>query len=237
MCALPPARAAEEPPAESSETIDDEIACVQLLPQLTSFENEPVVLRLRILLDGKAGKDQAKAAVAAVRRAYAALDVDVRASYRRVEFTGTDAKNLLAQSKKVYGGRIPQGVDVVYTLTDKDIDGGFPAGKNVAGLADCIGGVRFPEHAFAVGELLPETVRSQTLPLSVQEGTGKTMAHEIGHLLGAHHHYASVEGWSATGHEIATLMGPSLSVISLRLSTLEAAVVRGHLQSLPAARR
>ncbi len=232
LCTLAPtgpAQAEESPGAESFGLIDDEFKCLQLVPELTSFENKPVALRLRILLDGTP-KDRAEAAVEVMRKTYAALDIDVRATYRKVTFEGTDALALIGQSKKVYRGKVPRGVDVVYTLTNKDIVGGFPAGKNVAGLADCIGGVRFPAHAFAVGEIFPESVKSQTLPVTLADATGKTMAHEVGHLLGAHHHYASVEGYSGTGPDVLSLMGPSLSVIGLRFSSLEAAVVRGHVQ-------
>lgn len=198
-----------------------------------AFENAPDRLRLRILLDGTT-KAQATTAVAAMRKAYEQLDIEIVPSYRKVSFTGTDAKALLEQAKAHYGGKTPRGVDIVYTLTDKDIEGGFPAGKNVAGLADCIGGIRFPDRAFAVGEAdSPRPDSAKLLPPvlpPLADGTGKTMAHEVGHLLGAHHHYASPEGMSGHGTELFTLMGPSLSIITLRFSTVNSAMVRGHME-------
>ncbi|MGQ0466482.1 MAG: zinc-dependent metalloprotease family protein [Sporichthyaceae bacterium] len=229
LCTLPSPRTAQAAPVEAEPAMDQEFACLQLVPEEMSFENRPHVLRLRILLDGTT-KKQAKAAVAAMRTAYDPLNVEVVPSYAKATFEGTDANDLIEQSKKVYGGKRPKGVDVVYTLTNKDIAAeGSPAGRNVAGLADCIGGIRFADRAFAVGEVdRPKDSPPTILPFPVTDVAGKTMAHEVGHLLGAHHHFASVEG--ANGREVATLMGPTLSIIGLRFSTLEGAAVRGHLE-------
>lgn len=226
LCALPPTQSAQAGSAESPPPVDEEYSCLELTPEALSFENRPHQLNLRILLDGTT-KQQAESAVVAMRKAYGTLNIDVRPSYRRTKLEGTDAKDLIGQAKKVYGGRVPRGVDVVYTLTDKDIAAGF-AGPNVSGLADCIGGIRFPNRAFAIGEVTrPASAIPSILP-PVPDVAGKTMAHEVAHLLGAHHHYASIEG--ANGQEIATLMGPTLSIIGLRFSTLEGAAVRGHLE-------
>ena len=67
-----------------------------------------------------------------------------------MSFGGTDAQGLIDQSKALFGGARPAGIDVVYTLTSKDIQAG--GNTAVAGLADCIGGVAFDDRAFAVGE-------------------------------------------------------------------------------------
>ena len=104
-------------------------------------------------------------------------------------------------------------------MTSKNITAAGALGDDVAGLADCIGGVRFPSRAFAVGETI-----------APREGTGKTMAHEVGHLLGGHHHYTSPEGMLAADPNLLDLMGPSLSLISLRFSTLNSLMVKGHAQ-------
>lgn len=224
--ALPPTPSARAGAAAAPPPVDEEYSCLELTPEALSFENRPHQLKLRILLDGTT-KEQAKNAVVAMRKAYGTLDIDVRPSYRQAKLEGTDAKLLLGQAKKMYGGRVPKGVDVVYTLTNKDIAVGF-AGSNVSGLADCIGGIRFPDRAFAIGEVTRPTSALPSILPPVQDVAGKTMAHEVAHLLGAHHHYASIEG--ANGQEIATLMGPTLSIIGLRFSTLEGAAVRGHLE-------
>jgi hypothetical protein len=154
-----------------------------------------------------------------MRKAYGPLRIAVAPSYERVRFRGRDAGNLNQQAKRHYGGKRPRGIDVVYTMTGKDITAAGPLGDDVAGLADCIGGVRFARRAVAVGEVHKGG-----------EGTGKIMAHEVGHLLGGHHHYSSPEGLLAADPNLLDLMGPSLSLISLRFSTLNSLMVKGHAQ-------
>ena len=56
------------------------------------------------------------------------------------------------------------------------------------------------------------------------------MAHEIGHLLGAHHHYTSPEGLLAPDPNLLDLMAPFLDLCSLRFSTLNSLMVKGHAQ-------
>jgi hypothetical protein len=156
--------------------------------------------------------------VESMRKAYGSLGIAVAPSYEKVRFRGRDAERLNRQAKKHYGGKRPRGTDVVYTLTSKNITAGA-VGDDVAGLADCIGGVRYARRAFAVGEVSKGG-----------EGTGKIMAHEVGHLLGGHHHYTSPEGLLAADPNLLDLMGPSLSLIGLRFSTLNSVMVKGHAQ-------
>jgi hypothetical protein len=199
---------------------DDTLTCTELTPHAVSVDNSPVRLDVRILLDGVA-RAEAKRAVASMRRAYSPLRISVAPSYRKVSFTGNDADGLIRQAKRLYGGERPRGTDVVYTLTNKDMSAG--GDDDVAGLADCIGGVRSAARAFAVGEDFPS---GSGLP----EGTGKTMAHEIGHLLGGHHHYFSPEGLLAPDANVGTIMAPFLDLCALRFSTLNALMVKGHAQ-------
>jgi hypothetical protein len=197
---------------------DNTLSCTELVPHAVSLESTRVRLDLRILLDG-VGKAQAKGAVASMRKAYGPLGIRVAPTYQKVAFKGRDADGLTEQAKRLYDGKRPRGVDVVYTMTSKDITAAGPLGDDVAGLADCIGGVRFAEHAFAVGEAFDSPV-----------DTGKCMAHEVGHLLGGHHHYTSPEGLLADDPNLLDLMGPSLSLISLRFSTLNSLMVKAHAQ-------
>ena len=200
--------------------LGDTLTCTELTPHAISPDSAPVRLDVRILLDG-VKRAEAERAVAAMRKAYAPLRITVAPTYRKVSFTGRDADGLNRQAKRLYSGKRPRGTDVVYTLTSKDITGGV--GDGVAGLADCIGGVRFPGRAFAVGEDFPAGA-------GLSEGTGKTMAHEIGHLLGAHHHYTSPEGLLAADPNLLDLMAPFLDLCSLRFSTLNSLMVKGHAQ-------
>ncbi|WP_436497125.1 zinc-dependent metalloprotease family protein [Actinokineospora sp. HUAS TT18] len=203
------------------------LSCTQLVPHVLSLDSTPVRLDLRVLLDG-APQSEAQTAVTAMRRAYEPIGVTIADSYQPVSFTGVDAAGLNQQAKDFYGGSRPAGIDVVYTMTTKDITAAGVTGNNVAGLADCIGGVRYPDRAFAVGEV--HGIGTPLLPIPVTDGTGKIMAHEVGHLLGGHHHYSSPEGLLASDPNALTLMGPTLSLISLRFSTLNTLMVKGHSQ-------
>lgn len=200
---------------------DHLLSCTELVPHAISLSSEKVRLDLRVLLDG-VPRAKAAAAVVQMRKAYQPLGIAVAPTYETVSFKGRDADGLTQQAKKLYDGKRPRGVDVVYTLTSKNItSAGLTGGSSdsVAGLADCIGGVRYAARAFAVGELLDTNV-----------DTGKCMAHEVGHLLGGHHHYTSPEGLLGPEANLLDLMGPSLGLISLRFSTVNALMVRAHAQ-------
>lgn len=143
----------------------------------------------------------------------------------------TDAQSIINLTKAELNGVRPAGTDLVYTLTDLDMTA--PSlGSGVAGLADCIGGVRYPNRAFAVGEIFPE------IPIGpvtfYWEATAKIAAHELGHLMGAHHHYQDcAEGIPSEVVEAGepspcTLMTNFVDFQSLNFSVLEGAAVRGH---------
>jgi hypothetical protein len=194
------------------------LSCTELVPHAIAITDERVRLDVRILLDG-VGKAKARRAVTSMRKAYGPLGIRVAPTYEKVRFQGSDAAGLTRQAKRHFKGKRPRGTDIVYTMTSKDITAAGVLGDDVAGLADCIGGVRIAGRAFAVGEAFPSSV-----------DTGKTMAHEVGHLLGGHHHYTSPEGLLGPGANLLDLMGPSLSLISLRFSTVNSLMVKGHAQ-------
>ena len=154
-------------------------------------------------------------------------------SFQGVSFSGDDAQGLIQQSKALFGGVRPAGIDVVYTLTSKDISAG---GNNaVAGLADCIGGVAFPDRAFAVGEELdPDSTGVGGLVIAANL-SAKVASHEVGHLFGGHHHYANcVEGLlSELGAELSpcTLMINAVDLSSFNFSAVNGLVVRGHAEA------
>jgi hypothetical protein len=126
------------------------------------------------------------------------------------------------------GGARPWGTDVVYAMTSDNI-------ANAAGYAECIGGVRFGGHAFAVGEAAVEA-DADTGPGNNK--SAKIAAHEIAHLLGAHHHYANCAeaprdpggGITMLVSEACTMMINDVGLASLGWSTLESSVVRGHVE-------
>ena len=93
--------------------------------------------------------------------------------------------------------------------------------------------MRFPDRAFAVGEDITEN-RPLGPFVTTVNGTAVVAAHEIGHLMGAHHHYANcVEGIrpdELLGLELTpcTLMFNAVNPASLRFSSVNGPVVRGH---------
>lgn len=159
-------------------------------------------------------------------------------AFKRAERT-TDSQSIIDLSKEKFGGTRPDGFDIVYTLTDLDMTA--PSlGSAVAGQADCIGGVRYDQHAFAVGEI-SQVEDLAAGPLTFYHAaTSKIAAHEIGHLMGAHHHYQDcVEGIPTETEEgevsPCTLMTNAVDFQSLNFSVIEAAVVRGHATDFAAA--
>ena len=176
------------------------------------------------------------------RQSYGPLGIDL--SFERFDLLAptrtsrTDnAQEIIDLAKKQYGGQRPDGVDVVSVVTDKDIQ--VPGiGNAVAGMADCIGGVALPDRAFAVSEtgVLVGDEGIRVGPVTFYKDlTAKIVAHEIGHLMGGHHHYQEC----GTGLPVAigrgelgpcTLMTNAVDFQTLPFSTLNGVVVRGHAE-------
>lgn len=207
--------------------------CLELVPAAVTIQPDGNVgLQMRVLLDG-VSLARGQQIIGLVGQSYAPLGVTVVPSFQSVSFNGDDAEGLIQQSKALFGGVRPAGIDVVYTLTSKDISAG---GNNaVAGLADCIGGVAFPDRAFAVGEELdPDSTGVGGLVIAANL-SAKVASHEVGHLFGGHHQYANcVEGLlSELGAELSpcTLMVNAVDLSSFNFSTLNGLVVRGHAEA------
>ena len=201
--------------------------CLELAPAAISLDNAPTRLDVRVLLDGVSGA-RGSAVVQTAQASYGPLGITLAPTFQSVSFGGTTAQGLIDQAKALFGGVRPPGTDVVFTLTNKDVDGA------VAGLADCIGGVAFPARAFAMGEnFTPDegTLLGLGVGPANRNLTGKVMAHEVGHLLGGHHHYANcVQGLPDILKELSpcTLMFNDVGLASLNFSTLNSVIVRGH---------
>ena len=219
---------------EGRNPIDVEQDCLEATPAAGPDTSvTPVVdLATTVLLDGVTQSRGAELfGISPV--SYQPLGIDLRTvQFISVSFTGTDAQGLIDQAKAHFGGTRPEGSDLVYVLTSKDIQVGDNTA--VAGLADCIGGVRFDDRAFAVGENL----RDFDDPIG-HNLAAKVAAHEIGHLMGAHHHYANcVEGNLGPDEpgELSpcTLMINVVDLASLNFSTLNGTIVRGHATSFAA---
>ncbi len=214
---------------------EDLNTCLEAVPAAIGINTvtdlgQTVSLDVVVLLDGVSVGDgnlnMTKAA-----ESYAPIGIDLNVvRYRTVSFTGTEGTDLIQQAKNLYGGKRPSGSDLVYVLTNKNLTTDGDTG--LAGLADCIGGVRFPTRAFAVGEAVGlEPVQVGPFWLEV-DAHPEITAHELGHLMGAHHHYANcVEGNLDGGiYDLSpcSLMFNFVDFQSLNFSVLNGAVVRGH---------
>lgn len=220
----------------SGDPVDTEQDCDEFVPAAAGVsgvtdDGDRVSLDVLVLLDG-VDQDAAEALLYEANRSYEPLGIDlVVATYESVYFSGASAEDLIEQAKSHVGGSRPDGIDLVFTLTNEDIESGDD--DSVVGLADCIGGVRYADRAFGVSEVT-EALDDQDLlgiGLYVNEAA-KTIAHEMGHLLGAHHHYANcVEGLlddestdEVTPCTVMWLSSPG----STNFGALEGSVVRGH---------
>lgn len=128
----------------------------------------------------------------------------------------------------------------VHLLTTKDTavvltPGGEPQSA-AAGIANCIGGVGTP-YAYAITEVGTIDTPIQIGPLTaVADAEAKNFAHEMGHVFGAHHHYAECATNAATAlasrtADVCSVMFNDLSLLSLRFSALEAAAIRGYVEA------
>lgn len=221
----------------SRDPVDVERECLEPVPEVISVTfTDNVALDTMVLLDGvSSARGEELMRVAA--SSYAPLNVTLRWKFRSVSFATDDADALIQAAKDRFRGERPKGFDLVYVLTNKDIQLGGNTG--VAGLADCIGGVRYPERAFAVGEDFgPEEDGGRALGPFVHtvNGSAVVVAHELGHLMGAHHHYGNcVQGVSVEDVQNleltpCTLMFNFVNFASLPFSTVNTTVVRGHTE-------
>ena len=99
-------------------------------------------------------------------------------------------------------------------------------------MADCIGGVRFPERAFSISEANPASTYEDV----VADMAAKVAAHEIGHVMGGKHEHSNcIEGDQQAnpgGPGRCTLMNPGTAMLfsmqAINFGSIEAPVIRGH---------
>lgn len=234
LALLSPARAQGRPGSESGPfAYDSAHECLEPVPQAVGVRSitdhgQGISLDVLVLLDGIT-KPRAVEVLDTASEAYEPLGIGLRNTFRRVRFKNSGEYHEMEQAAlDAVGGKRPRGFDLVYVMTSKDLHSMGDYG--IAGFAFCIGGVRDPKVAFAIGEGLSPWEAS----LNDETFSAKIAAHEMGHLLGAHHHYGNcVEGDRSTagGGEpsICTLMWTvQVSYVALNFGMLEATVIRGH---------
>lgn len=228
--------------AVGRQPIDRVQDCMEAVPQNAGLAGvtdggERVELAVELLLDGtdpvRAAQVMAKAA-----ESYAPLGVDlVLKRMRPVTIQSLDSTEIIEEGKAHSNGLPPDGIDIVAVFTNKEMQAYDPTGQvgTVIGQADCIGGIRYPERSFAVVTDVTSIEQDEFAPglYLNMDAAAETMAHEIGHLMGAHHHYGNcVEGnlTSAGPNDVSpcTLMFPAVNGASLNFGTFEGLVVRGH---------
>jgi hypothetical protein len=207
--------------------------CLEPVPESASIsgatdDGKVISLESLVLLDGISLR-RGKHLMTIAARSYKPLDIVLKPTFRSVAFSNSGEYHEMEKAAlDAVGGQRPQGFDVAYVMTDKDLHDQGDYG--IAGFAFCIGGIRYPKMAFAIGEGASPWERE----LDDRMFSAKIAAHEIGHLLGAQHHYGNcIEGNGSTegGGEpsICTLMWPAeVAFVALNFGTQEATVVRGH---------
>ena len=214
-------------------SLEDEFTSIRLgFPGITD-DGEIVSLEVLVLRSGVTRQEAAEV-MAEADRFYESLQIDLAAQYRRLPATVPTRirdTELIELSKEAVGGSRPEGVDVVYTLTTADLTDTFGSSAT-AGRADCIGGVKYPHRAFAVGEYQDDVFVYPPFTF-MEDQAAKIAAHEIGHLLGAAHEYSNCAEGSDTEPTgdalgVCSVMFPDLGLIGSQFSTIEGAVARGY---------
>lgn len=227
----------------TGQPIDVERDCLELVPENVGVagitdDGSTVELSVHLLLDNV---DAAVAAdlFARATESYDALGIDlVVSAMEAVQFTEITSDALIQESKVHTGGVPPNGADIVGLLTDKEMQSGAADGTTVIGQADCIGGIRFDENSYFVATDVRDIEESGAdfggtgLNPNV-EAAVEVISHEIGHLMGAHHHYGNcTEGLTTTASDDdaspCTLMFPAVNFASLNFGVFSGSVVRGH---------
>ncbi len=229
------------------QAFDVEPECLQPLPDKIGVpgvtdSGQTIELSVMLLLDGTDAA-VAQQLMARAAESYKPLGINlVLKKTKAVSYTTTVSTELIDAAKATVGGVPPRGIDLVGVFTTKGMQAASGGAGTVVGQADCIGGIRFDENSFFVVSDIrsienPQTGTTGTLASMGfnpnVDATAEVMAHEIGHLMGAHHHYANtVEGnlSSAGPNDLspATLMFNAVNFASLNFSAVNASVVRGY---------
>lgn len=210
--------------------------CTQIPPDSVpppALSTEPALpLEVRVLVEAP-DKTSAMGYMKTAKESFARIGINLRLRYQTVVapaewsaatgFTdGPGQPEIFEFMKGMFGGERPPGVDVVYFMT-RHWDGGF---------ADCIGGIRFPDRAFAFGSVDYATEGIVPAPTADE---GVIAAHEIGHLLGAHHHYANCVEALPSGAlrgdtNPCTTMWPAAANASSTFSLMERSFIHSYAE-------
>ena len=223
-------------PASAAPVIDtDAEECTSsLTPEVVpplAVETDPVLpLEVRVMVES-ADLAEAKKHLAVTRTAFGEIGIKLKVRYDAVvppaEWTAgmlrePSGDEIFEFMKGHYGGVRPAGVDAVYFITR------YWSG----GLANCVGGVRRADSAFAFGSLNYKWEGTVDIPTANE---GVIAAHELGHLLGAHHHYSNCTEALPSGalrgdFNPCTTMSPFATTASSTFGLLERSFVRHYTE-------
>lgn len=232
--------------ATRNQPVDTVRECLELVPENVAVpvvdSGEMIELSVMLLLDGTDAA-VAEQLMARAAESYKPLNINLRlVKTKEVSYTTTLSEELIAAAKQTVGGVPPKGIDLVGVFTNKTMQSATGGAGTVVGQADCIGGIRWDDTSFFVVSDIRHiedpksgttgTLNSMGLNPNV-DATAEVFAHEIGHLMGAHHHYSNcVEGNLTSGstNDVSpcTLMFPAVNFASLNFAAIEGATVRGH---------
>ena len=230
--AAPAAAAPLGEPAAIDRELED--CTSEITPEVVpppAIATDPILpLEARVMVE-PADLAVAKDHLAVTRTAFEQIGIKLKIRYDRVQVPDTWTKGFFAEPtgdeifafmKDHYGGKRPDGVDLVYFITS------YWSG----GLADCVGGVRSPESAFAFGSLDYKFEGSVGIPTADE---GVIAAHEMGHLLGAHHHYSNCAEALPSGalrgdFNPCTTMSPAAATASSTFGLVERSFVRYYTE-------
>lgn len=230
-------------PLDAAATIDLDVPnCTEIPPEDNPASVLPgsdrLTLRVRFVFE-RGDRKLAKTYAATTVGAFDRIGVDLEPSFERIDVpeeweeaalsSGPDMREQIEHIRDHYGGKRPKGTDAVYYFSR------YWAG----GFADCIGGIRWADRAFAIGSTDYATEGIVPSP-TVDEGV--IAAHELGHLLGAHHHYsncaeAAPKGTLAGEPGACTTMSPLAATASTTFGVLETAFIRHYVETYAKAHR
>ena len=199
-------------------------------------DDTPATIDLLVLIDRVPDAFDVEAIIDTAAVAYQEIGLPVSATFEHREFVGQDTTSLMKQLRESIVGTGAERYDAVLLETGVDITN--PTGTNIAGYANCLGGVRFRDQlqSYAVAEV---GYGARSMPGASADAQLQSdaliAAHEVGHLFGARHEHGKCAehldlAGAAAGHRQrpCTIMGEMMSLGASGFGVLEAAVIRGH---------
>jgi len=217
----------EDPPA--SEQLPAGLDYLGVAPEATAAtaldSNQKVRLRTLVLVD-RAGLEVGPKIMRRVIEEYGRIGLVLDVTYRPISLSGTDSEQLMKDARAQLARAHVTGFKLVHVLTGRYL-------ANV-GQAYCIGGIRYAKYHWALSISEAGYLESWQRfgKTAFKGGPALVAAHEIGHVLGAHHAHGNcaenADAALASGEAtICTVMDTTLYQSQLRFGRTERAVMRG----------